>query len=49
LVENGLSREVDGGFWLRFVHDGRDHGIYIQLNRRCPRRFFGNVPADAVS
>jgi len=49
LVENGFAREVDGGFWLRFVHDIRDHGIYIQLNRRCPRRFFANVAADVVS
>jgi hypothetical protein len=49
LVDNGLAREVDGRFWLRFVHDIRDHGIYIQLNRRSPRRLFANVPPDAVS
>jgi hypothetical protein len=49
LIERSLTREVDGGFWLRFVHDTRDHGIYIQLNSRSPRRLFANVPASAIS
>lgn len=48
LVASGLARKVEGGFWLRFVHDTRDHGIYLQLNGRCPRKLFASVPADAL-
>jgi hypothetical protein len=49
LVENGLARQADRRVWLRFVHDTRDHGIYIQLNGGSPRRLFGRVPAGAMS
>lgn len=47
LLGNGLVREVDRGFLLRFVQDPADKNIYIQVNLSSPRRFVAKVPALA--
>jgi hypothetical protein len=52
LLTNNLVREVENGgkrgFWLRFVHDLANNGIYIQLNQHYPSRFVAKVPAGAL-
>ena len=52
LLGSGLVCERDkggkSGFWLRFVHDLANNGIYIQINRGSPSRFVAKVPAGAL-